>query len=604
MRTSLGARALAVAATSALTIGSLATAASAADDATLTLSEAGVLTLPAGDGVRDETTVTVTSDIATTLTVYVDETGAGPRVLTYDPIEIVDPAVPATITVPVDEFAAGHYEIFVAPAAGNPAIALLTVGSGEPTDVSVSLSASTIFTWSGASPRNTTATVGATDETGLAVPFTGALTSTVGGVTSTAPIASTTGAAATKKVYAANLGAGTGSVTATVSGPADVASSATAPLTVARTAVTSLSLARSLAAVYPLKDDYRDKVAFTVTPATTRDTAFAATGSVKVVRDGKTVKSWTLRTSKKRTLTWDGRVGGKVVPGTYTVTASLKGPEGRKRTASTTVKVAASAVKRVIVKKTVGTVYPAKDSYRDTVAFTVTPRTTTGTTLPAQGTVKVVKDGKTVKSWTLTTSKKRTLTWDGRVGGAIVPGTYTVAVALKGPEGSTKKTSTTVNVSKKKLVTATKRLTYRASTIMDSYITLDEYEIGACYEHYFTDGDVVCDAYDAYYGDSIALYDFGTMPVPSEVVSAQQFGGASVKLTTAWSWVSGDVLWGYDKVEGGGAQLGWAYEGRQTLGALKLPSGTRTVHVTFALGEYATSAADTITATYTYKKLA
>ncbi|WP_062517636.1 hypothetical protein [Demequina gelatinilytica] len=603
MITRLGARTLAVVAASALTFTGLATAASAEDSATLTIGFADALALPAGDGVRDETTVTVTSDIATTISATVAETGAGDTVLVFAPREI-SPGTPQTYTVPVDTLNRGGYELMVRPTVGDPVISVISVSDGNPVDMSLDLSASTIYSWSGKTPVTTTASVTANDELGLPVPFSGTVTATIGSKTFTTPIASTTDAPGKAIIPASSLVGGTGTVTATVQAAEDVELTDSAPLTVRRTAVTSLAVSKSIGTVYPYKDSDRDTVSLTVTPTRTTGASFPSTGSVKITRNGTTVKSWSLTNSKVRTITWDGRIGGKVVPGTYTVTASLKGPEGGKQTASTTVKVAATSVKSVGLKKSVGTVYPAKDSYRDSVAFTVIPASSTGKAIPATGTVKVVKDGKTVKTWTLSTSKKRTLTWDGRVGGAIVPGTYDVIVSVKGPEGSKKTARTTVNVSKKKLVTTTKKLTYKASTIMDGYYNLDEYDIGACYESYFTVGDVVCDAYDAYYGDSIALYDFGTIPVPSDVVSAQRFGGASVKVTTEWSWVSGDVLWGYDKVEGGAAKIGVATEGKQTLGALKLPATTSTVHVTFALGEYATSAADTISATYTYKKLA
>ncbi|WP_062293805.1 hypothetical protein [Demequina phytophila] len=603
MRSRFGARALAITTASALAFGGLATAASAADAATLTVGEAGVLTLPAGDGVRDETEVTVTSDVATTLTVYVNETGAGPRIVTYEPIEIVDPAVPATIPVSVDDFAPGHYEIYVVPAAGDSALALLTVGSGEPLDVSLTLSNSTIFTWSGASPRTTVATVSATDETGLTVPFTGTLTSTVGGKTTAPSIASTTGDAVTKKIYATNLGAGTGTVTATVSGPAAIEYSDSASLTVGSTAVTGLALSRSLGTVYPLKDSYRDTVAFTVTPSTTRDSAFDATGTVKVVKDGKTVKSWALTTSKKRTLTWDGRVGGKVVAGSYTVTAALRGPEGARRTASTTVRVSATAITSVGLKKSVGTVYPAKDSYRDSVAFTIIPRTTTGTVLPARGTVKVVRDGKTVKSWSLTTSKKRTLTWDGRIGGAIVPGTYSVAVSVKGPEGSTKKATTVVNVSARTLVTKTLIKTYPASAVMTSYQPFDYSEDGYCVANHYGWGDVFCQGYDAFDFESLSLAAYGKINVPSEVVGSERFGGTSVRVYATWADVSGIAVWSYDRTSTGSTKVGEAREGSQALGALKLPETSKKIHIGIGLGENSWADVTSFRTVYTYKTL-
>ncbi|WP_062466996.1 hypothetical protein [Demequina maris] len=489
---------MAVATATALTFGSLATAASAEDaTATLTLGEAGVLTLPAGDGVRDETTVTVMSDIATTLTVYVDETGAGPRVLTYAPIEIIDPAVPATITVPVDEFTPGHYEIFVAPTAGDPAIALLTVGSGEPLDVALSLTNAKIFTWSGASPRSTVANVSATDETGLTVPFTGTVTATVGGRTFTRAVASTTGAAARGTIYASKLAAGTGTVKATVAGAGGTPySSVAATLKVVKTAINGVALSASTGTVYPVKDGYKDKVTFTVTQKSSRNATFPTTGSVKVLYKGKVVKSWPI-----------------------------------------------------------------------------------------------------------TSNNKKTVTWYGKTGGAIVPGTYTVKVTVKGPEGTSKTAKKYITVSGKKLVTKTLTKTYAASDVMTHYEAFDYYYDGACYKNYFEQGDFLCDAYDAYDLDYVALVATGKVTVPSAVVSGQKFGGAKVKLSANWTYLYGDSAWSYGREEyatkvGDDTRLG-----KQTLGTLSLPRTTKNVHVTVWLGEYATASANKFTATFTYKKL-
>ena len=125
------------------------------------------------------------------------------------------------------------------PTAGNTAHANLTVGSGEPSEVVETLSASTIFTWTGSSVRNTVATVSATDETGLEVPFTGTVVATVGGATATAPVTSFAGESTATLIPVSALALGTGTVVATVWGPSVTHyASAPAPLTVSPTAVT------------------------------------------------------------------------------------------------------------------------------------------------------------------------------------------------------------------------------------------------------------------------------------------------------------------------------------------------------------------------------
>ncbi|WP_062303431.1 hypothetical protein [Demequina subtropica] len=603
MITRLGARTLAVVAASALAFTGLATAASAEDAATLTIGFADALALPAGDGVRDETTVTVTSDIATTVSATVAEVGpGGDTVLAFAPREI-NPDTPQTYKVPVDTLHYGGYELMVRPAVGDPVISIISVSDGNPVDMSLKLSASTIYSWTGATPTTTTASVTAFDELGLPVPFSGTVTAAIGPKTFTAPIVSTTDAPGTAVIPASSLTAGTGAVTATVLAAEDVELTDSAPLTLKRTSVTGVSLARSASTVYPYKDSYRDTVSLTVTPTTTTGKVFPATGSVAIIRDGKTVKSWKLTSSAKKTFTWGGLADGKVVPGTYTVKTALRGPEGGTQTATITVTVVNTAVKSVGLTKSVATVYPVKDSYNDTVSFTVTPTSTTGRVVPTTGKVTIARNGTTVKSWNLTSSAKRTFTWGGLANGAIVPGTYTVTVALKGPQGTTKTTKTTVNVSKKKLVTATKKVTHKAGAVLTSYVPFDYYYDGYCESSYDRVGDVFCWSEDAYDYDDLALMATGSISVPAEVVAGQKLGGASVKVLADWESLYGDTLWSYDRTSTGTAKIGFAQEGIQGLGTLKLPATSKKVYLTVGLGEYAWAQVNTFTAVYTYKKL-
>jgi hypothetical protein len=77
-------------------------------------------------------------------------------------------------------------------------------------------------------------------------------------------------------------------------------------------------------------------------------------------------------------------------------------------------------------------VYPKKDGYLDTVRFTVAPSPGASKVLPASGYVDVVAPGtsKVVKKFTITTLPQ-TFNWNGRVGSAIVPGTYQIEAHAK-----------------------------------------------------------------------------------------------------------------------------------------------------------------------------
>lgn len=505
MHLSTGARTLAAAITSVLLLGAFGTAASAdVPETTITLGKGGTLTLPASDNVRDTITINATTDATTRATAYVRQAGTEESVFDLASLYLAEPGVEYAITVPtLDTYEPGTYELVVTPEVGSPSVTEFTVGSGKPSSVALALSAPTIYSWTKKSPNTSTATVTATDETGLKVAFTGSVKATVGGTTVSLPLTAkgnpATGTVGSAKavIKASALKAGTGTVKATVKGA----------------------------------------------------------GSSQVSSAGSTLK---------------------VV-----------------HTSVTGVKLTASAT----------SVFPVKDGYRDSVKLTVTPTSSVSGSVPATGTVKITHGGKTVTSWKLTSTAKRTFTWGGRNNGSIKPGTYVVTVSIKGPEGTTKTASKSLTVSSKKLVTKTATRQYKASAIMKKYMALDYYEDGACYRDWDVTGDVFCEAYDAYNYDPLALISQGKIPVPADVVSAQKFGGATVKLTTTWGYVSGDTLWTYDTKELGTAKSAMAKKGTQTLGALKLPETSRTVHVTYGLGEYASAQAKTIKAVYTYKTL-
>lgn len=455
----------------------------------------GVLTLPAGDGVRDETQFTISSDIATEVSLVVRSTDSSDVVATLPAVTLAA-ATPAVVDLDLTGLDRGNFEVYATPTDGESIVTALTVGSGEPSDVSMSLSAGTIFTWAGASPRTSVATVSATDETGLAVPFHGTVTAAIGGKAYSPAIASTTGDPATVNLPSSKFGYGTGTVVARISGPTE---------------------------------------------------------------------------------------------GSYTSDVQ-------------SLKVLATAVSSVAVTTSSASVYPYKDSFYDTVKITVTPKTTTGAPFASTGSVKITRSGKTVASWSLTSSAARSVSWDGKVAGKIVPGTYTVTVTIKGPEGSTRTASKTVTVKSSKLVTKTKTVTYKASSIMKYHSPLDYYEDGYCV-NYTDTGEFECDSYDAYYVEDVALMAQGYAWVPSDVQSAQKYGSASVKVYMNLTAGYGTAAWSYDTVEWGTAKVGAAQLGKRSLGSLSLPSGSSKVHITIALGEYSWIVGDKFTFVYSYKVL-
>lgn len=321
----------------------------------LTLSDPkAVLSLPAGDGVRDSATFALTADTATTVSLDIVAADGVTIVTSLAPISLADTALTANVTVNVAGLPAGLLSVRATPALGAPVSSPLRVGSGKPTKATVSLSPTTIYTWSGSSARSTVATVTAVDETNLTIPFTATVTALVGSATSSATVASPSGAAAKVTIPASKLKVGTGKVTAAVTANGGKATSNAASLTVRATAVATTKIARSTSVLYPTKDGYKDSVKLTATSTTTTGSAIPVTGTVKIVNSkGKVVKTWKLSSSKTWSGVWNGKTGSRVVYGTYTVKTSLKGPEGATRTAKTTVQVKKGKLVSKSVKSTV-----------------------------------------------------------------------------------------------------------------------------------------------------------------------------------------------------------------------------------------------------------
>lgn len=307
----------------------------------LTLSDPkAVLSLPAGDGVRDSASFALAADSATTVSIDIVGQDGSTVLSSLAPISLTETALTANVTVNVAGLPAGLLSVKATPVLGAPVFSPLRVGSGKPTKATVSLNPRTIHTWSGSSARSTVATVSAVDETNLAIPFTGTVTAVVGSAKYSVAVASPRGAAATATIPASKLKAGSGKVTASVTANGGKATSSAASLTVRATAIASTKVARSTSVVYPTKDGYKDSVKLTATSTTTTGSAIPVTGTVKILNSkGKTVKTWKLSSSKTWSGVWNGKTGSRVVYGKYTVKTSLKGPEGATRTASTTVQV-------------------------------------------------------------------------------------------------------------------------------------------------------------------------------------------------------------------------------------------------------------------------
>jgi hypothetical protein len=351
---------------------SIVPATAAEGDATfLNVAVSTLLTLPEGDGFNDSTVVTLTADAAITAQPVILDSADAPVGPELTPVELIDPDADGTfseiITLSGLGLAAGAYTVSATEVVGETLTgsAPLVVGSGSAVSVTVS-SATTFYPRKDGYLDALTATVTATDETGTAVPYTGAVGFTSGSVKRTAAVASTTGAAASASVPVTGLPAGTGSLVAKVRGRTGVdKTSAARTITLALTQVNRVALTKAATTIYPAKDGYHDTGVFKFTAAYGGPSNMPVTGSVTILLGGKKVKSWTLSSTAAKTFTWDGLYGGKIVPGKYTVRAGARGPEGTTKSAEIYVNVSS----KKLVNKTASRTVNAKPVLKEYVAL-------------------------------------------------------------------------------------------------------------------------------------------------------------------------------------------------------------------------------------------
>jgi hypothetical protein len=146
--------------------------------------------------------------------------------------------------------------------------------------------------------------------------------------------------------------AGTFDATYTFAGTDGVPVSETTQIFVDLTKSLVAGLDSSVTTVYPHKDGYRDATRITYQTQMSTDQTTRGTGSVRITKSGKLVKSWSIKSSKQASVVWNGLYNGKISAGTYTATYRFVGPEGPAKSASVHVKVSSKRVVSVLHRKT------------------------------------------------------------------------------------------------------------------------------------------------------------------------------------------------------------------------------------------------------------
>jgi hypothetical protein len=205
-----------------------------------------------------------------------------------------------------------------------------------------------------------------------------------------------------------------------------------------------------------------------------------------------------------------------------TVTANFTDGAGNSDTVeSEIIALLTTQVTSISISRDVPTVFPAVDGYIDSVQLPFTMETSTGRSIPlTKGSITVKLGSKVAQTWPLTKSASSYKTWNGKNGGKIVPGSYTIVMVAQGAEGRSLTSTAVVVVSDKKMTTKTTTVSYTGKEAFRYY---DSYDDTAC-----TYSGTNFVGY-TYYIDSALCYSYLT--VPSAVVRGFSYGSVSVKAT-------------------------------------------------------------------------
>lgn len=323
-----------------------ATPAMAARTYTLSVSSPKTLTLPAGDGFNDRTAVTLRSNGAISATVALYDSGRHLVKTIAEKATLVRSGSDyrARVSFALADLEAGRYSIRATRTVGSSLVdvATLSVGSGRPTAVSVTPTATTVFPHEDGYLDSVRSTITARDETGTALPVSGTahVYSSRDSVSRhfTRPAGSNSAVA----LDIAGFTTGRARLKASVSGPAGPArESRPVIVTLRSTRVTKVTVSSDASTIYPAADGYRDSATISASTSSSTGRKLDITGSVAITRGGVTVKKWKRTSSGASEYRWNGRVKNRIVPGNYVVTTRATGPEGTTKKSATRISVSA-----------------------------------------------------------------------------------------------------------------------------------------------------------------------------------------------------------------------------------------------------------------------
>ena len=336
----------------------------AIDGLTLLSSISPNVTLPLTDSYQDSASVNfVTTSDATASITILNDLGNDTNVLIPDvtPTAKTNTTYGATVEVTPEGLNAGTYTIRVTQGL-VVADQELVISSGVLSTITISKSSNAVYPYADGYLDSATITVIGKDSLGNEIPVIGTV------VLNKVPVSLTL----TKNTATwnwAKIPKGTREIVASGIGPMD-GSIKTAKTTIAigKSVATKATIATNTSTVYPVKDSYLDSVSITFGLNTNTGKTVPGSGTISVYKGSKKVTGWTftkvnLNSAKKGSVSWNGRVSGKVKPGKYKVVVTFKSSEDGK-TIKTTKNINVSDKKRVLKTKK-GPWYTAYSSLTD-----------------------------------------------------------------------------------------------------------------------------------------------------------------------------------------------------------------------------------------------
>jgi hypothetical protein len=364
------------------------------------------------------------------------------------------------------------------------------------------------------------------------------------------------------------------------------------PVIVGSGRATGVTLRTSEANLFPLDDGYRDALHGRVIAVDETGTALPFSGVLTLKRGGATRTAKLVSIDGTSPVTDISIVG--LPGGNASVRARVTGPAGPARSSAiTALRLSSTRVTKVVVASSGRTVYPVADGYADFVAIKLATETSTGTTIPANGTLTVTRKGKLVKKWAVSSSAYSSRYWDGRTNGKIISGSYDLTAAVRGPEGSTIVATSTVLVSAKRLVRKTAVLSRAADRTLREVTVFDAKKRGGCVAD---SGTLTCAGYGAGRSTTRSLYTWGDPTVPTAIRATVRYRTPTMRVSAIVASVKGSGVWGY----GPQASTGKLRTGSHANGWVSLAGNPATTTVSVSLHKNSAVAIDRFRFEYHY----